>query len=109
MKIFGRNKRAIPTEYTGARTADALVARLREAIAEGASTPPTATPKPKSKPPPSTSTPPPSPPPPPPPKRGPPPAMPRMLRRHELEAMDPKVLVNKVLELQDELKAWYEL
>ena len=109
IKIFGRNKRAIPAEYTGARTADALVARLREAIAEGASTPPTATPKPKSKPPPSTSTPPPSPPPPPPPKRGPPPAMPRMLRRHELEAMDPKVLVNKVLELQDELKAWYEL
>jgi hypothetical protein len=32
-----------------------------------------------------------------------------MLRRHELEAMAPKVLVNRVLELQDELKAWYEL
>ena len=108
IKLFGRNKRAVPTEYTGARTADALVARLREVVAEGASAPPTATPKSKSKPPPSTSAPPPSPPPPP-PKRGPPPAMPRMLRRHELEAMAPKVLVNRVLELQDELKAWYEL
>ena len=109
IKLFGRNKRAVPTDYTGARTADALVARLREVIADGASAPPTATPKSKSKPPPSTSTPPPSPPPPPPPKRGPPPAMPRMLRRHELQAMAPKVLVDKVLELQDELKAWYEL
>ena len=39
----------------------------------------------------------------------PPAAMPRMLLRHELEAMPPKKLVEKVLELQSELKAWHEL
>ena len=122
IKLFGRNKRAVPTEYAGARTADAIVASLRELVDEDSSLPPT--PRPTTKPPASVSTPssppspspsssplspPRSPPPRKPLKRGPPPAMPRMLRQHELQAMAPKALVDKVLELQDELKAWHEL
>jgi hypothetical protein len=115
IKVFGKNKRAFPTDYQGARTAEALVASLRETAEEEAAKPPAPSPPSRSSdggggssPP---STPPPSSPPPPkPPKRaGPPPTMPRMLRRYELEAMGPKALVDKVLELQDELKAWYEL
>ena len=40
IKVFGKNKRAFPTDYQGARTAEALVASLRETAEEEAAKPP---------------------------------------------------------------------
>ena len=131
IKLFGTaNKRIMPTDYGGGRDKESLLAAMAETVAniakEGGGKPAPATPpaEPKAKPsgeaPKAEKAEKPKPKPKAEPKAegarkqakppaSPPAAMPKMLRRHELEAMGPKALVDKVLELQEELKAWYEL